>query len=275
MKIAIVGYGVMGRAVERLAPEFEADIAARIGSDDPPLDEGALRGATVAIEFAGPSGAPDRIIELARLGIPVVSGSTGWEDRYDAVVPEVREAGGALLHAPNLSLGVALFARVVREAAMMLDRLPEYRMELEETHHTRKVDHPSGTARWLADQIVERVSRLEGWEEVPAEGEAPDGVLPVHAYREGEVPGTHVVRAIGPSDRIELRHEAFDRGGFARGALEVASWIRDRRGVFTLEDFLGDRLLRGRDHRDMAPREGDDGTAARTNDHSTDQGRTR
>jgi len=245
MKIALVGYGVMGQAVERLAPELSAEVVAVIDSRDPPVDSAVLGGAEVAIEFAGPAGAPARITQLARVGVPVVSGSTGWDARFAEVSGEVRRAEGALLHAPNLSLGVALFTEIVREASRLLNILPEYRIELEETHHTRKVDHPSGTARWLSEQVVERVERLDRWAEVGDGAEAPlDRTLPVRAFRESDVPGTHLLRATGPVDRIELRHEALSRDGFARGALEVAAWLRGRSGIFTLDDYLQDRLTR-------------------------------
>ena len=262
VRIALLGYGVMGREVERLAVERGDAVVARIDRGVPPLDEEALADAEVAIEFAGPEGAFARIREATALGLPVVSGSTGFDDELAALKAEVASGPGALLHAPNLSIGVALFERVVRRAAELLDGVDAYTLHLDETHHTRKVDHPSGTARWLAEGVVEAVDRLDRWEgtlvagadgeEGPAEGAAADRadddlvadvprrVLRVRSYREGDVAGTHTLRAVGPDDMIELTHRATSRDGFARGALTAARWLRGRRGLFTLDDVLDD-----------------------------------
>jgi len=274
MRILLLGYGVMGQAVERLATEGGHDIAGRVDSDHPVIERDTFQ-ADVAIEFAGPDGAPPRIRQTVAAGIPVVSGSTGWEEQFDVVRRTVDEERGALLHAPNLSMGVAIFERVVRRAARLLDVVPEYRLDLEETHHTRKIDHPSGTARWLADGVVQRVSRLDGWTaqllsdvrevdggegrtrgdagtqedvgalraDAQADGEADGGrLLPVRSRREGDVPGIHVLRATGPDDLIELTHRARTRDGFARGAIRAAEWLPGRRGVYTLDDMLDDLL---------------------------------
>lgn len=249
MRIVLVGYGVMGRAVERLAVESGDEIVARIDSDAPPLDATAVAEAEVAIEFAGPRGAPTRIREAISIGLPVVSGSTGFDDELPRLRGEVTASSGALLHAPNLSIGVALFERIVRYAASLLDGVDDYGLALDETHHTRKVDHPSGTARWLADGVVGAIGRLDGWEgRLVDSGDRTDiaggddrDVLPVRSHREGDVPGTHTLRAIGPDDVIELTHRATSRDGFARGALTAARWLRGRRGVFTLADVLDAR----------------------------------
>lgn len=245
MRILLIGHGVMGRAVEALAPAAGHQIVGRVGEGDPPLVVTDATRAEVAIEFAGPVGAPVRIREAIAAGLPVVSGSTGWSEEFDAVAEEVRERGGAMLHAPNLSIGVALFERIVRRAAVLLDVVPDYELQLDETHHTRKLDHPSGTARWLADGVVEAVERLERWEGGLADAGAPphsDRALPVRSFREGDVAGTHTLRATGPDDVIELTHRALRRDGFARGAIRAAEWLAGRTGVFTLDDML-DTLL--------------------------------
>ncbi len=248
MKILLLGYGVMGHTVEELATDTGHVIAGHVDADDPPVSPEQVD-ADVAIEFAGPEGAPSRIRQAVAAGIPVVSGSTGWDDRMDEVRRAVETAGGALLHAPNLSIGVAVFERIVRRAARLLDVVPDYRLELDETHHTRKVDHPSGTARWLAEGVVERVSRLDGWtaklmssSETPSTSGTEEGRLPVRSWREGDVAGTHVLRASGPDDVIELTHRARTRDGFARGAIRAAEWLHGRRGVYTLDDMLDDLL---------------------------------
>ncbi|MDT8369382.1 MAG: dihydrodipicolinate reductase C-terminal domain-containing protein [Longimicrobiales bacterium] len=263
MKLLLIGYGAMGRTVERLALEAGHEVMARVGRADPRVTEAGE--AEVAIEFAGPSGAPTRIREATSAGLPVVSGSTGWDDDFAAVAAHIREVDGALLHAPNLSIGVAIFERIVRRAATLLDAVPDYAIELEETHHTRKIDHPSGTARWLASSVVERVDRIGRWAaelvtadeisrgagaEAPGSGDGhrTDVVpstkerLPIRCVREGDVPGTHTLRASGPDDILELTHRALGRDGFARGAIRAAEWLRGRRGVYTLDEMI-DALL--------------------------------
>ncbi len=263
MRIVLLGHGVMGRAVEAVALDAGHEVVLRVDAGGPPLAASGIRGrgagaedavADVAIEFAGPAGAANRVREAIEVGLPVVSGSTGWDGELAATKTFVRKRGGALLHAPNLSIGVAVFERIVRRAARLLDAVPDYRIELEETHHTRKLDHPSGTARWLADGLVEGIGRLDVWRgELTADDEASggragrdgaraDGTLTVRSFRRGDVAGTHVVRAVGPDDVIELEHRALGRDGFARGALRAAEWLHERSGVYTLEDMLDDLL---------------------------------
>ncbi len=245
MKLALVGYGRMGREVERLALEQGHEVVARLGKGDSlsgdALSE-ALRGAQVAIEFSVPGAAADNLRALAEAGVDAVCGTTGWYDELASVRGAVEAAGTGLVYAPNFSLGVALFTRLVREAARRVDALEPYDVHLHEAHHRHKVDHPSGTARALADEVVRQMTRKAAWREGPPEGAPDPGTLWVSVSRAGEIPGTHVLGLEGPDDRIELRHEARSRAGFARGALEAARWIRGRRGVFSLEAFLDDRF---------------------------------
>lgn len=240
MKIALVGAGRMGAEVERLATETGYPVVARIGRGDP-IDADSLAGAEVAIEFTEPGAAPANLVALARAGMDVVSGTTGWYDELDRVRDAVERAGTGLLYSPNFSLGVALFTRLVRGAARRVDALTDYDVHLHEAHHRHKRDHPSGTARALADGVVEVMTRKVEWREGPPDGPADPSILQVSVTRAGEIPGTHVVGLDGPDDRIELRHEARSRAGFARGALAGAEWIRGRSGVRTLDDFLADR----------------------------------
>lgn len=249
MKIALVGYGRMGQTVEGVARERGHEVTARVDGPgelarglaaDPPLG-----GARVAIEFTGASSAPEAILALAAAGVPVVSGSTGWGERRQEVESGVRghaPRGAALLHAPNFSLGVQLFLRVARVAARLADRLDELDLHVLEVHHRHKADHPGGTARLLADLVVEEVSRKSSWAEGAPEGPADPGVLQVDAVRVGENPGTHILGIEGPDDRIELRHEARGRGGFARGAVLAAEWMEGRTGVCRVEEWLDDRF---------------------------------
>jgi 4-hydroxy-tetrahydrodipicolinate reductase len=247
VRIAIVGYGRMGHEVERLALAAGDEVVARLGRGDP-IEPSSLAGAEVAVEFTVPDAAPDTLVALAGAGVDVACGTTGWLEALPRVRAAVEAAGTGLVHAPNFSLGVAIFSRLVREAARALDVLPEYDLELHETHHRHKLDHPSGTARALADLVVGEVRRKTGWSEVPTEAagsgspELGPETLRVTVTRSGDVPGTHVLGIDGPDDRLELRHEALGRSGFARGALDAARWIRGRRGVFTLEAYLADRF---------------------------------
>ncbi|MEJ2541545.1 MAG: dihydrodipicolinate reductase C-terminal domain-containing protein [Gemmatimonadota bacterium] len=185
---------------------------------------------------------------LAATGIPVVTGTTGWYDELPRVREAVEAGGSALLYAPNFSLGVALFRRWVERAARELEGLPDHDVAVMETHHAGKVDAPSGTARLLADTIVDATDRKDRWVLFPggedrASGAPLDpGVLRVSASRVGSVPGTHEVVLDGPDDQILLRHTARSRRGFARGALAAAEWIQGRQGLFTLDDMLRDRL---------------------------------
>jgi len=247
VRLLIVGYGVMGRAVESLAVEAGHEVTARIDRDDPPITPEIGELADAAIEFSGPAAAAARVRELIASGLPVVSGSTGWSESFGEVADACRAHGGALLHAPNLSIGVALFERIVRRAATLLDIVPDYGLRIEETHHVRKVDHPSGTARWLAEGVVAEIERLDRWEgemgdATPSSVDPDERVLRVVSHREGDVPGTHVVRAAGPDDVLELTHRALRRDGFARGAVRAVEWLRGRSGVFTLDDMLDDML---------------------------------
>lgn len=241
MKIALVGYGRMGQAAEQAALEMGHQVVARLdrGSSITPS---ALRGADAAVEFSVPGAAPDNLIALARAGVDVACGTTGWDADLDRVRCAVEDAGTGLLIAPNFSLGVALFTRLVRQAAAWAVGVPEYDVHIYEAHHRHKLDHPSGTARALAETIITALGRKHRWSEGPPAGPADPSVLYVSVSRAGEIPGTHAVVLEGPHDRIELRHEARDRGGFARGAIEGARWIRGRAGLHTLDDWLDDRF---------------------------------
>jgi 4-hydroxy-tetrahydrodipicolinate reductase len=242
MKLALVGYGKMGRAVENVALERGHEVVARI---DPTLDTSdisveALGGAEVAIEFTVPDMAVDNITALAAAGVDAVVGTTGWHGRLEEVAAEVNGAGTGLVHATNFSLGVNLFFRLARTAARMADRLNEYDVHVREAHHRHKIDHPSGTAITLADILIEELAAKESWSAALPDGAPHPQVLYVASERVGENAGSHVVSLEGPDDRIELRHDARTRTGFARGAVTAAEWIRGRSGVFTLDDMLAE-----------------------------------
>ena len=240
MKLALVGYGKMGKAVQDVALERGHQVVARI---DPTLDTGdigteALGGADVAIEFTLPDVAVGNIKALAAAGVDAVVGTTGWHDRLDEAAAAVNDAGTGMVHATNFSLGVNLFLRLARSAAKMADALSEYDVHVREAHHRHKIDYPSGTAITLADILLEELAGKESWSTTLPDGRPLPQVLYVASERVGETAGTHVVGLEGPDDRIELRHEARTRAGFARGAVAAAEWIRGRSGVFTLDDML-------------------------------------
>lgn len=229
----------MGRAIEAIALDRGHEISARVDLGDEP-DYGGETTGDVAIEFTHPDAVVENVLRIAHAGMDLVVGTTGWYDRLDEVEAVVRRAGTGLVYAPNFSVGVHVLFRLAAHLGRLVGKLDEYDVHVQESHHRHKVDHPSGTARYLADLLVDSIGGKERWAEAPPDGAADPGTLWVSTTRAGEVPGTHVVAAEGPDDRIELRHEARGRTGFARGAVTAAEWIRGRSGVFTVDDMLTD-----------------------------------
>ena len=220
MKLAIVGYGRMGRRIEELAGEDGWTIHARIDSR---ADLPAAAGANVAVEFSCAAAVPDNVAALAALGIPVVVGTTGWLEQLPRVATAVADAGSAMVWSANFSVGARLFARVVSDAARLLATHPEYGAWGWEIHHRAKADAPSGTLLGLLDTM-----RAAGYAHP----------VDVGSNRAGTHPGTHEIGFDSPDDTLTLRHTARNRDGFARGALVAARWIAGRRGVFTFDDVL-------------------------------------
>jgi 4-hydroxy-tetrahydrodipicolinate reductase len=220
MKLAIIGYGKMGRLIEQLAPEygFTSIVTVDIGDDF-----AKAAGADVAIEFTAPEAVPGNIEKLAAMKLPVVVGTTGWLRHMDQVRAVVEENGSALVWSPNFSVGVNVFLRVVREAARLLADEKEYGAWAWEIHHETKKDAPSGTMIKLVD-------------EMKAAGYARN--IDVSSNRAGRHPGTHEIGFDSAADTITLRHTARSREGFARGALKAAQWIVGKQGVFEFGDVL-------------------------------------
>lgn len=245
MKIALLGYGRMGREVEAVARERGHEIVLRmdVGEAGDPENgvASALEAADVAIDFSVGAAVRDHVERAAREGTDVVVGTTGWDEDAEAVRRIVAEAGIGLLYGPNFSLGAHLFFRVAQIAAELAGSLGQHDVHLVETHHRHKRDHPSGTARRLAELLVRALPGKDRWEEGPASPDRPE-VLQVTSIRAGEVAGVHLVGLDGPDDRIELRHEARGRRAFARGALDAAEWLRGRTGYYTIDDMLDDRF---------------------------------
>jgi len=239
MKILLIGYGRMGREVEAIAGRRGHGIAGRIDpAGSAGWDEQATRQADVAIEFTTPGSAADNILRCLDLGLPVVCGTTGWYDRLDEVRARCNERNGALLYASNFSIGVNLLFELNRRLAALMARQPDYAVRIREVHHVHKLDKPSGTALTLAEGILGENRNLARWE-LSEEGPAGSkDTLPVHSVREDEVPGIHEVEYRSDADMLTLRHEAFNRTGFAAGAVQAAEWLPGRTGVFTMHDLL-------------------------------------
>lgn len=241
MKIALIGYGKMGRAIERVAQERGHEIVSRIDIDNiDDIQSPAFRQADVAIEFSRPQAAPGNVEGAVRQGVPVVCGTTGWYDQMPEVEKAVLDADSALIAASNFSIGVYVFRAASRLLARYMDRFPQYEPSMHEVHHVHKLDHPSGTALTVAHEIVDQVSRLtQCGEPAPGSSQTPESFLPITCERRGEVPGIHSVTWRSAVDEITLTHEAFSRDGFALGAVIAAEWLAGKKGIHTIDDVFG------------------------------------
>ena len=230
MKIALLGYGKMGKTIERLAGERGHEIVYRIKDD---VSQYELRKADVAIDFSIPDAAFKNITTCFKQGVPVISGTTGWLEKYEKAVEICNQKKGAFIYASNFSLGVNLFFELNKKLAQMMSGFPEYSVRIEEIHHTQKLDAPSGTAITLANQIMEH-SEKEG-RQLDHAGEKE---IPIQAKRIENVPGTHVVSYNSPVDTINIEHIAHSRDGFALGAIVAAEWLREKKGIYSMKDVL-------------------------------------
>lgn len=230
MKIALLGYGKMGKTIERLAAERGHEIVLKITED---IDKADLHKADVAIDFSVPDAAFKNITTCFGNQVPVVSGTTGWLGKYDEAVKRCRENNSAFIYASNFSLGVNLFFELNRNLAKLMNKFPEYKVAIEEVHHIQKLDAPSGTAITLAEQIVQHSAKT-GWKlDVAAENE-----IPVTAKRIENVPGTHTISYDSDVDTIKIEHVAHSRDGFALGAIIAAEWLQYKKGVYSMKDVL-------------------------------------
>ena len=237
MKIAIIGYGKMGKTIEQLALQSGDEVVLKIDQDNADeLTTNNLCKADVAIEFTRPETAFDNITLCFKAGIPVVSGTTAWLDQYEDAVEACEQKKGAFFYASNFSIGVNIFFSLNEFLAKMMDGYPEYEVALEEIHHTQKLDAPSGTAITLAEGIINHISRKNDW---VSENDDKEGVIPIYSKRLDKVPGTHHVKYQSSIDDIEIIHTAHSREGFARGALHAAKWLVGKKGVFGMKDMLG------------------------------------
>lgn len=230
MKIALLGYGKMGKVIERIALERGHEIVLRKSSTD---SYDGLEKADVAIDFSVPDSAVSNISACFATNIPVVSGTTGWLEQYNDMVQLCQEKNGAFIYGSNFSLGVNIFFELNNYLAKMMANVKEYNVSMEEIHHTQKLDAPSGTAITLAKGIIEN-SGYNSWTmDAPKAGE-----IQIDAKRIENVPGTHTVTYNSDVDFIEIKHVAHNREGFALGAVIAAEWIAGKKGVFTMKDVL-------------------------------------
>lgn len=233
MNILLVGYGKMGKTIERVALERGHEIAGKIDIDNASdLDK---LDADVAIEFSHPDGAFQNVRKCIQRKIPVVCGTTGWLDRKPEIEKLTQESGATFFYASNYSLGVNLFFKLNEHLARMMNRFPAYDVSIDEVHHIHKKDAPSGTAITLAEGVLKNVERKKRW--VNTRTEEPTE-LEIQSFRIDDVPGTHLIKYASAIDDIEIKHTAHSREGFALGAVMVAEWIQNKKGVLNMDDFL-------------------------------------
>ena len=231
MKIALVGYGKMGKIIDEIATQRNHEIVARL--NESPTSEN-LNNADVVIEFSNPEVAFNNIKTCLENKIPVICGTTGWLDQKPEIEKIAAKNNTAFLYGSNFSLGVNLFFALNEKLADLMKNFPDYNIQLEEIHHTHKKDAPSGTAISLAEGIIKNDQRFEGWKLE----ETKEKELGIFAIREDEVPGTHSVFYKSSVDEIEIKHTAYSRNGFALGAVIAAEWIQGKTGNFSMKDVL-------------------------------------
>jgi 4-hydroxy-tetrahydrodipicolinate reductase len=236
MKIALIGYGKMGKAIEEIAEQRNHTAGLKIDINNIDSFTAAnLQQCDVAIEFTGPHSAVDNILKCLDAGIPVVSGSTGWLEQWPLIKEKCDTLNGALLYASNFSVGVNIFFELNKKLAQLMSRQPEYQVSMEEIHHTQKKDAPSGTAITLAEQVLENITTKKKW--INDVAKYPNE-LPIISKRIDPAPGTHSIKYSSAIDDIEIIHTAHSRTGFATGAVLAAEFIAGKKGIFSMKDVL-------------------------------------
>ncbi|MEN9570513.1 MAG: 4-hydroxy-tetrahydrodipicolinate reductase [Bacteroidota bacterium] len=237
MKIAMIGYGKMGKAIEAIALEKGHHVPLIIDiNNQASLTAANLQQVDAAIEFTGPHSAKDNILQCLQAGVPVVSGSTGWLNQWDEVKQFCEQVNGTLLYASNFSVGVNIFFEVNRQLALLMDKQPDYEVTMEEIHHTEKKDAPSGTAITLAEQIIASLGRKKSWINQTAANAEQIAII---SERIDPAPGTHKIKYASAIDDIEIIHTAHNRKGFASGAVLAAEFINQKKGIYSMKDVLG------------------------------------
>lgn len=236
MKIALIGYGKMGKTIEQIALSRGHQIVSIVDINNPEeFQSDNFKSADVAIEFTTPATAFDNYMKCFAAGVPIVSGTTGWLDRLGEIKEMCEKDGQTFFYASNYSIGVNIFFALNKYLAKIMNNFPSYDISLTETHHIHKLDAPSGTAITLAESILDNIDRKDRWTLETAEQPAD---LPIHAIREGEVPGIHEVTYESDVDYISIKHDAKSRAGFALGAVVAAEFTAGKKGFLGMDDML-------------------------------------
>jgi 4-hydroxy-tetrahydrodipicolinate reductase len=237
IKIALIGYGKMGKAIEQVALQQGHEIVLKIDLDNAADFTAAnLRKADAAIEFTGPQSAFANVMKCLEFGVPLVCGSTGWLDKLDEASACCKEKNGCFLYASNFSVGVNIFFEINKRLAELMNPHAGYGISIEEIHHTQKKDAPSGTAVTLAAQILERVHRKNKWVNHETDKKEEIGIV---SKRVDTAPGTHTIRYNSEIDTIDIIHTAHNRTGFATGAVLAAEFVKGKKGIFSMKEVLG------------------------------------
>jgi len=234
MKIALIGYGKMGKAIEPIAVERGHEIILRAQTAEE-IDLDLLQIADVSFEFTSPEAAKTNILSCFDCNTPVVVGTTGWYDDLDLIKEKMKMQNGALLPATNFSLGVNIFLEINKKLSALMNHQHQYNVVIEETHHTEKLDAPSGTAITIGEGVLENLDRKTKWVNQSSNDE---GALSILSYREPEVPGTHIVTYESEVDSIKIEHVAHSRKGFALGAVIAAEFLAGKTGFYSMKDVL-------------------------------------
>ena len=235
MKIALLGYGKMGKEIEAIAIQRNHTIILKVDeTNSSSITKEDLQLADVAIEFSTPHTVISNIKRCFDAQLPVVVGTTGWYDSFKEIEEECQQKKATLFHATNFSLGVNLFMKVNNYLAELMNKYPNYEVSMEEIHHIHKLDKPSGTAITLANQVIEKIERKKKWSITNTNPET----LFINDVREGEVPGTHIIKYTSDIDDIEIMHKAHNRKGFALGAVIAAEYICGKKGIFTMQNLM-------------------------------------
>lgn len=239
MNIALIGYGKMGKEIEKIALERGHSISLKVTRANADYTAKDLSDTDVAIEFSVPQAAKSNILKCFEANVPVAIGTTAWYDDFDTVKEVCLTTNQTMLYASNFSLGVNIFFNINEKIAQIMNQHNAYKVDMEEIHHTQKLDAPSGTAITTAEKILSNIDRLSEWKLEGTESETTEKQLEIKALREPDVPGTHTVRYESDIDILEFKHEAKNRKGFALGSVLAAEFIVDKKGIFTMNDLLG------------------------------------
>ncbi len=239
MNISLIGYGKMGKEIEQLCIKKGYNIYSIV---DPLLNTEleVLKGTDLAIEFTQPTAAFKNVIYCLDHHIPVVCGTTGWDNELDELKNYCLANGGTMFYSSNFSIGVNVFWKVSKYLAALMDQYADYELGIHEIHHNQKKDAPSGTAVTLAQMMISASQRYSTWEKAESFSHSPHLKIPISSERTGIIPGHHTLEYKSAHDRIEFTHEAFSRGGFVAGVVAAAAWVKDKKGYFEMEDLLSE-----------------------------------